>query len=128
MQTLNKLTDDLLLGFDFDCLNRFFNIRNFKSLIIKIYTLNSNNFIEASYRTLDNFVNIIKIDDNYFVKIDQTDLEQLENGQLRQKIEYNMIAPDFQGGDYSASDNILIDIILTDQTIINKIEKGGCCK
>jgi hypothetical protein len=50
------------------------------------------------------FNNIIKIDDQYFVKVEQPELINLENGQLRCVIEYSLLDNHFSDGTYDASD------------------------
>ena len=130
MQRINKYNDDLLIGIELECSNSCFNIEAFKSINFKVYTLDSNNYIEQYYDTTvdPNFKNIIQQSDQYFLKFEQTDLEALENGQLRCYLEYQLIDTNFSDGTYDASDFIMIDAILGDGTEkINIINKGGCC-
>ena len=85
MQKINKYTDDLLIGLELECYSGCFNIEAFRYFEIKIYTLDSNNFVNAFYDMLatPQYYNIIKSGDQVFIKIEQPELEKLENGQLR---------------------------------------------
>lgn len=129
MQKINKYTDDLLVGLTMECTGQCFNIRNFLTFDIKVYTLDSNNFVKCSYNHIGNtFLNIIENRDNFFICITPDELQYLENGQLRCIIEYSVIATNFQDGAYNGSDFILIDQMLTDRDEkINIISKNGCC-
>jgi hypothetical protein len=102
MHRINKYNDDLLLQLDLECREGCFNIEKFRFLIIKLYTLNSTNFVEASYEEvrIPEFINIIRMKDQCFVSIQQPELEKLENGQLRCIVEYGLFDSNFDDDTY----------------------------
>ena len=129
MEKINKYTDCLLVGIQNECGKQCFNIRNYLTFEIKVYTLNSNNFIMCFYNSVgDTFKNIIENGDNFFLRIEPEELKNLENGQIRCLINYSVIQNNFNDGKYHGSDYILLDQVLTDrEEKINIITKGGCC-
>lgn len=130
MHKINKFTDDLLLGLELECQNGCFNLRQFKYFEIRLFTLDSNNYVVATYEQNQpiELINIIEVQDQFFVRINQPELENLENGQLRCIIHYSLIDINFDDGTYDASDAMMIDQWITDrEEKINVITKGGCC-
>jgi hypothetical protein len=94
-----------------------------------MYVLDSNNYVEAYYRKSDEtFHNIIKKGDQYFIRIEQDQLKDLENGQLRCFVEYSVDCPDFSDGTYDAGDYLALDVMITNGfEQINIINRKGCC-
>jgi hypothetical protein len=73
MYRINKYKDDLLMGIELSGGSGFFNIENFEKLYIKMYVLDSRNYVEAYYHKnpVETFHNIIKKGDQYFIRIEQ---------------------------------------------------------
>jgi hypothetical protein len=138
MIEINKNHDDLVVAIDLRCASGGFNLTAFDKAYFYVYTLDSNNFVEAYYdRTEpvvnppeDYFHNIIrgKSATQWFIRINNSGLQGLENGQIRVRCEYSIADANFEGGFFDGTDVMALEArIVDDVEIINRIDSRNCC-
>jgi hypothetical protein len=138
MKEINKNHDDLVVAIDLMCASGTFNLTALSRMYFYLYTLDSNHFVEAYYdRTRpvvnppDGYLhNIIrgKSGTQWFIRINNADLQNLENGQLRVRCEYSIADDHFDGGFFDGTEIVAMDAkIMDDGQIINRITTHNCC-
>jgi len=120
MKHINKLHDDLVIAIDLKCATGPFNLTAFNHVEFYVYTTNSNNYVLCSYDSsvpaAQQYVNITRNGDDWFINIPQADLATLDNGIIKVRVEYSINDSSFDDGLYDGSDYIALDAYLDDRT------------
>jgi len=103
-------------------------VSDFHKFVIKVYTTNVIDFIEASYEAVGtgNYINIIPQDDYDFLIINSNDLETLEDGNIKLHIEYEISANDWDDGQYNGCYDVETGFYLMDEKYNNTDCPQGC--
>jgi len=95
-------------------------VKDFHSFVIKVFTNDLDDFIEASYIAATSiYHNIVEQGDNDFLIINSSDLETLDDGMLKLHIEYKISSLYFNDDNYKGCYDIETGLMLVDKRYDN---------
>jgi len=102
-------------------------VKDFHSFVIKVFTNDLDDFIEASYIAATGiYHNIVEQGDNDFLIINSSDLATLEDGIMKLYIEYKISSPHFDDGFYNGCHDIETGFMLVYKRYDNSICTTPC--
>jgi hypothetical protein len=128
-QYINKLNDDLIVAIDLECCTGHFNIEDFENIYFYVYTTDNEKNIECYYdHSLTPTTHNLDIKkDGSFLHIEQSDLKELKNGELKVRIEYAVVDSTFADGLFNGSEFLSLNAYLTDTYDVYKPNNFNPC-
>jgi hypothetical protein len=120
-----KHTQDLIFAIEFYTYKAMARVTDFHEVIIKIYTTDIDDYVEASYKSLGNiYHNIVPQGDHDFIVINSEDLTPLDDGVLKMHIIFNMRTDYLEDRTYDESYDIETGFYLVNK----RYDKSECKK